>query len=124
MILPFARIAAVLAALAVVTGALGAHLLQAQLAGVDPKATGWWETAAHYHLIHAVALFAIGLTGQARLSRAWWTMFSGMILFSGSLYLMALTGNKALPIVIATPLGGILMIAGWIQVAIAYRRPD
>ena len=65
--------------------------------------------------------FAIAATRNRRLAAAWWTILAGIVLFSGSLYLMAVTGSKALPVVLATPMGGLLLIAGWIVAAVRFR---
>ena len=117
-----AKVSAIVAALAVLAGAMGAHYLKDQFEAVDAeKAAGWWATGAQYHLVHAVALFAIAATRNRRLAAAWWTILAGIVLFSGSLYLMAVTGSKALPVVLATPMGGLLLIAGWIVAAVRFR---
>ncbi|MEM0897371.1 MAG: DUF423 domain-containing protein [Verrucomicrobiota bacterium] len=118
----FARMAAVLAALGVVAGAMGAHALEDRLAAVDPKALEWWATASHHHLIGALTLFAAGLSGNGKFVKGWWTMLAGIVLFSGSLYLMALTGSKAKVVVLSTPLGGTMIIVGWILFAVACGR--
>ncbi|MEM9478419.1 MAG: DUF423 domain-containing protein [Verrucomicrobiota bacterium] len=119
----YARLAAILAGLGVIAGAMGAHALEGRLMEVDAKATGWWETASLYHLVSALALFAVGLSSNGKFVKGWWTMFAGTVLFSGSLYIMALTGSKAKAVVLATPLGGSLIIAGWILFAFACSRP-
>jgi len=101
-------------------GALGAHGLKAML--LERGMTQAWETAARYHIIHAVAL--LGLAGWARgASRprlsGWiggaWT--AGVVLFSGSLYGLALGGPRWLGPV--TPLGGVVLILGWLLVVVA-----
>jgi uncharacterized membrane protein YgdD (TMEM256/DUF423 family) len=96
-------------------GAFGAHALKESLtaSGTLPL----WQTAVQYHLIHAVALLALGAwpsTGiQAHWTAGCWT--AGVILFSGSLYGLALGGPKILgPI---TPLGGLALLAGWLFIA-------
>ena len=108
------RIAAGLAALAIALGAFGAHGLEERFAAVGEKAMGWWETATFYHLTHAIALFALGLAG---VPAAWprRLMIAGIVLFSGSLYVMAVTGVTKLGMV--TPLGGVAFIAGWAMLA-------
>lgn len=99
----------------VALGAFGAHALKATLLAHGTAAT--WQTAVHYHLIHTVAL--LGLAGwadgwpQARWTGRCWA--AGVILFSGSLYWLALGGPKILgPI---TPLGGLALLAGWLLLA-------
>ena len=115
------RLAAVLGFLAVALGAFGAHGLKAVLE--QRHAIENWHTAAHYHLIHAVALLALGCIGSREQGRglaraAWNCMALGVIGFSGSLYAHCLTGFK--PLVFVTPLGGVLLLAGWLLVA--FRR--
>jgi uncharacterized membrane protein YgdD (TMEM256/DUF423 family) len=100
----------------VALGAFGAHGLRASL---SPAALGWWETAVQYQMWHALAIVAVALLpGSARL--AGWLFGAGTVLFSGSLYLMALTGLRALGMV--TPLGGLLLILGWLALAAAAFR--
>ncbi len=103
---------------AVAAGAFGAHGLKAQLSA-DRLAT--WETAAHYQLIHAVMMVviavAMGSMPTARLS-PWigWLFLAGIILFSGSLYALALTGIRTLGII--TPIGGVSFLSGWLLIGI------
>jgi uncharacterized membrane protein YgdD (TMEM256/DUF423 family) len=111
----FARVAAVLGFLAVALGAFGAHGLKARLgpAGIDV-----WRTAALYHLVHAVALLAVALAGERlRAPRAvCWLFTIGIIVFGGTLYLLALTGVGWLGAI--TPLGGASFLAGWLVLAV------
>jgi uncharacterized membrane protein YgdD (TMEM256/DUF423 family) len=114
--------------LAVALGAFGAHGLKSRLSDVPDVARrlAWWETAAHYHLTHAVALAVLALAAE-RVARHWLgragvAMLGGIVLFSGSLYLMALTGVTALGAV--TPIGGLGFLAGWASFGVgALRRP-
>ncbi|MBP7948640.1 MAG: DUF423 domain-containing protein [Verrucomicrobiales bacterium] len=106
-----ARMAAVLALLAVALGAMGAHALKETLEAT-PKALDNWRTAAQYHLVHAVALYFLALRP---VKCAWWLLFAGTVLFSGSLYLWCLTQVKFL--VHLTPVGGLALIAGWLVLA-------
>lgn len=100
-----AILACLSAALAIAAGAFGAH-------GVtDPKAAEWLRTGGMYQLIHAVA--AIALTGVARGAAA--ILLIGAAIFALTLYIMALGGPKWLGAV--TPIGGTLMIAGWLWAA-------
>ena len=103
-------------------GAFGAHALRDQL--MTDGTRGTWDTAVHYHLLHAVAVFgaAIGSrleSGSASSRLGWaarcWTV--GVILFSGSLYWLALGGPRWLGPV--TPLGGVAFLIGWVYVAAA-----
>jgi uncharacterized membrane protein YgdD (TMEM256/DUF423 family) len=101
--------------LAVALGAFGAHGLQARLANAadGAKRLGWWETAAHYHLLHALALglvaFVITRVPAARFAGIAFVL--GTLLFAGSLYAMALGGPRWLGAV--TPLGGLGLLTGW-----------
>jgi len=104
-------LAAVLGALAVILGAFGAHGLKATLALHGTAAT--WETAAHYHLVHAVALLVLGLTGASQ--SGWRLMATGVLIFSGTLYVLSVTGIKWLGAI--TPIGGVCLIVGWLLVA-------
>ena len=105
-------------ALAVIAGAFGAHGLQARL---EPRLLASFTTAAHYHLIHAaaMAIAAMAARGAAapRATAAAMLFLAGTILFSGSLYALALSGIRAFAFV--TPVGGVGFIAGWIMLALA-----
>jgi uncharacterized membrane protein YgdD (TMEM256/DUF423 family) len=105
--------AALVGAAGVALGAFGAHALRARL---DARALELWDTAVRYHLLHAAALLAIALSPLAvSLRSAGWLLTLGVVLFSGSLYALALGGPRLLgPL---TPLGGLAFIAGWIWVA-------
>lgn len=112
------RLAAILGALGVGLGAFGAHGLSSRLTAMGHAST--WETAARYHLLHALALLAVGLWQQQRpgvfaLSWAVRCFGAGVTLFSGSLYALSLTGARWLGPV--TPLGGGLLIVGWLLLA-------
>ena len=108
------RIAAVFGALAVALGAFGAHGLKELLARNGTVAI--WEKAVFYHFIHAVVLFL--LAGRTPLCAGPWVSFLlGIVFFSGSLYLLALTNVRWLGAI--TPLGGVSFLVGWIWLAIA-----
>ena len=107
---------ALFAAAGVMLGAFGAHALRATL---SPVALGWWETAVQYQMWHGLALVALGLS-PLRARAAAWLFGAGILVFSGSLYLMALSGTRALGMV--TPLGGLMMILGWLAFAAAALR--
>ncbi len=110
----FFRIAAVLCFLAVALGAFGAHSLKATLQAHDMA--GVWEKAVLYHFLHALALLILALHGIA--NRAPSILFvAGIILLSGSLYLLALTNIRWLGAI--TPLGGLCFLAGWAWLAIS-----
>jgi uncharacterized membrane protein YgdD (TMEM256/DUF423 family) len=109
----------VLGALGVVAGAFGAHALKAWLA---PDALAAWETGVRFQLVHALALLAVGLLarqlGQPLRGPAL-ALLLGTVLFSGSLYVLALGGPRWLGPV--TPVGGLLLIVGWALLAFAAR---
>ncbi|PIV81530.1 DUF423 domain-containing protein [bacterium CG17_big_fil_post_rev_8_21_14_2_50_64_8] len=113
--------------LAVALGAFGAHGLHKKLAGLPDKALrlDWWETAAHYHLTHALALGMVAYlaTRSPGMSAtlAGWVMLAGIVLFSGSLYVMTLTENRSLGASLV-PLGGTLLLVGWVLAAVAALR--
>jgi len=117
----YLTLAAGLGCLAVALGAFGAHGLAKFLASFDDGALrlDWWKTAAQYHLAHALALgLAAGVVGDTRAGRVACVAFAlGIVLFSGSLYTMTLTGTRWLGAV--TPLGGLSMMAGWVALAVA-----
>lgn len=102
---------ALLAAIGVALGAFGAHALQRTL---EPRALEWWHTAVQYQMWNAIGVVALGAlsirTGAAAL-----LIGGGTLIFSGSLYAMALTDARWLGMV--TPVGGLLMIAGWLLAA-------
>jgi len=101
----------VLSGVSVLIGAFGAHNLNAIL---DVKAMGWVETGVNYQTTHALALIACGLLPSGRAANRTAILFVlGIVLFSGSLYTMALTGVTKLGIV--TPVGGVLFMAGWVS---------
>jgi len=107
------------ALLGVALGAFGAHILKAR---IDPELFAVYQTAVLYHLVHALGLVLVGLLCQAYpgnrlLPRAGWSLLAGIVLFSGSLYLLAVTGVRWLGAI--TPLGGVAFLAGWGLVAAA-----
>jgi len=123
---PVAKLFLLLGSLAgaagVALGAFGAHALKARLA---PDLLAVWQTAVQYHLWHALALVAIGavaihLPASAPLRWAGWLMVAGIALFSGSLYVLALSGVRWLGAV--TPFGGVAFIAGWMLLSWAALR--
>ncbi len=113
---------AVNAFLAVAVGAFGAHGLKAR---VGPDLLAVFETGARYHMYHALGLLAVGLVAQMRpsplLTNAGWAMQLGILLFSGSLYALALTGIRGLGAI--TPVGGMGFLAGWLLLALAAWQP-
>lgn len=100
---------ALLGATAVMLGAFGAHALQGML---TPQAAGWWDTAVQYQLAHALALLLVAALPVRRPGVVAWCMGAGAVIFSGTLYAMALGAPRWLGAV--TPVGGMLMILGWL----------
>src|SRR5256885_15931399 len=116
MPLLFFRIAAALCFLAVALGAFGAHSLRSILE--THGMLDVWNKAVLYHFIHAIALFVLALFGAANRG-AWWLLFAGIFLFSGSLYLMALIRQSPDWLGLVTPLGGLCFLLGWTWLIIA-----
>jgi uncharacterized membrane protein YgdD (TMEM256/DUF423 family) len=109
--------------LAVALGAFGAHALKAELAARGT--TAQWETAVLYHLAHSVAVLALALApadlarASGRIGTCWMV---GIVLFSGSIYVLCLGGPSMLGPV--TPMGGLALLAGWAGLVIAgLKRP-
>jgi len=113
-----ARIAAALGLLAVLLGAFGAHGLKDLLGHNGTAAV--WEKAVFYHFIHAVMLFVLAQMKKVPVV-AWWSFLAGILLFSGSLYLLAVTNVRWLGAV--TPFGGVAFIVGWACLMINPPRP-
>jgi uncharacterized membrane protein YgdD (TMEM256/DUF423 family) len=106
------RLAAITGFLAVALGAFGAHALKATFEANGQGAV--WQTAAHYHLAHAVVLLVLALRGSV--ARWPFRLFGiGIPIFSGSLYLLAATNIKWLGAI--TPIGGLCLLAGWLMLA-------
>lgn len=105
-------------------GAFGAHGIEPWLEGMQDGARRlhWWRTASSYHLWHALALglAASGAEGSRLRLASRGSFVVGIVLFSGSLYAMTLTGVKALGMV--TPVGGLALIAGWGLLAVSALR--
>ncbi|MBX3173157.1 MAG: DUF423 domain-containing protein [Gemmatimonadaceae bacterium] len=124
----FLVIGSLSAAMAVAAGAFGAHALKERL---DPRSLETFETAVRYQMYHALAIIAValfvgrsvaattsGAGGPIRV--AGWLFVAGTLLFSGSLYALALSGARWLGPV--TPLGGACLLAGWVAFAVAAGR--
>ena len=120
----FIIIAALAGCSAVIFGALGAHALRAEL---DEASISAWQTAVDYQFWHALALLVVGLlSGHWPRSRSLlcsgWLFVTGMVLFSGSLYLLAATSVRMIlgfPLGLLTPVGGIILIAAWVALVVA-----
>ena len=100
--------------LAVALGAFAAHGLKARL---SPEMLTIWETGVRYHVYHALALLALGASRGP--DKAGWCFLAGIVVFSGSLYVLALTGEKRLGMI--TPIGGLLFLSGWLLFALKPR---
>ncbi|HWO26023.1 MAG TPA: DUF423 domain-containing protein [Kofleriaceae bacterium] len=110
---PLVALGALNAALAVAAGAFAAHGLRERL---TPRALEIFETGARYHMYHALAMVLAGVLVATRgASTAGWLFQAGIVLFSGSLYVLAVTDVKVLGAI--TPLGGVLFLAGWLWLA-------
>jgi uncharacterized membrane protein YgdD (TMEM256/DUF423 family) len=114
-------IAAINGFLAVAAGAFAAHGLEGRL---DAHALQIFETGARYHMYHALAMglaaFAIRAPSGAAATAAAGFFLAGIVLFSGSLYVLALTGMRTMAFV--TPFGGVAFLIGWLALAIAATR--
>ncbi len=114
----FVIIGALSGAIGVGAGAFGAHALRAKL---EPRMLEVFETGSRYQMYHALALiaaaFVVSRWPGSLANAAGWLFLAGTVLFSGSLYAMALTNVRALGAI--TPIGGVCFIAGWVCLAIA-----
>lgn len=109
---PWITLGALNAAIAVAAGAFAAHGLRDRL---DARALEVFETGARYQMYHAFALLFVGVlagSGARGMQAAGWLFQAGIVLFTGSLYALALTGVKGLGAI--TPLGGVAFLAGWL----------
>jgi uncharacterized membrane protein YgdD (TMEM256/DUF423 family) len=118
----FISTGAFLATLGIILGAFGAHGLRTKL---GPHMMEVWQTAVHYHMYHALGLILIGILSQQMGSSTLirWSgglMLIGILVFSGSLYLLALTGLRWLGAI--TPLGGISFIISWLLLTLTFWR--
>ena len=117
----FLFLGALNAALAVITGAFGSHGLEGKL---SPDLLDVWEIGVRYHMYHALGLLLVGLIAAqksgALMTWAGWMLFAGIVIFSGSLYLLALTGVRTLGAI--TPIGGTAFIIGWLLLMIGVVR--
>lgn len=108
------RIAAIYGFAAVGLGAFGAHGLKATLEANGTTAI--WQTATLYHLVHSVALLLVAFRDPVP-TWAWRLFAAGMLIFSGTLYLLAITNIKWLGAI--TPIGGLALMGGWLSLAIS-----
>jgi len=115
----FVPFGSLLALLGVALGAFGAHGLKSR---VTPEMLTTWNTGVFYHLIHALGLILVGiichLLPEISLARAaGWALAIGIFLFSGSLYILVLSGIRAIGMI--TPVGGVGFLVGWLLLAVA-----
>jgi uncharacterized membrane protein YgdD (TMEM256/DUF423 family) len=124
----FVRLGAIGGFLGVALGAFGAHALRDR---ISPDLLAVYQTGVQYHLVHALALLFVGLLAEhlpgaaSRMARVSGTLFAiGILLFSGSLYALALTGVRKLGII--TPFGGVCFLTGWalLVVAVSMRQRE
>ena len=106
---PWLRIAAGIGFLGVALGAFGAHGLEETL--IENGRVDVWDAAVLYHLTHAVVLLALAIAPDAFRKKAWLCMAIGIAIFSGSLYVLAVTNIGVLGAI--TPIGGVLFLIGW-----------
>lgn len=105
--------------LSVALGAFGAHGLKSR---ISADMLTIYQTGVHYHMIHALGIIAVALAASklpavALISWAGWSMLIGIVLFSGSLYALSITGIKVLGAI--TPFGGVAFLLGWLLLAYA-----
>jgi len=115
----FVLLAAVTGFLGVALGAFGAHALAARFKD-KPNLEANFKTAVQYHFYHGLALFGVAWAADKwpsspAIPQAGWLFVLGIILFSGSLYVMSITGNRKLGAI--TPLGGLIFLIGWVRLA-------
>jgi uncharacterized membrane protein YgdD (TMEM256/DUF423 family) len=109
---PLIALGALNGAIAVAAGAFGAHGLRSRL---EPRALEIFETAARYQMFHALAMVLCGALLTRGATTAGWLFLAGIVVFSGSLYALALSDIKVLGAI--TPLGGLAFLAGWVWLA-------
>jgi len=115
----FVLLGSINAFLAVACGAFGAHALRERL---TPQLMTTWQTGVTYHLAHALGLLLVGVLARQHaesvyIGWAGWLLLTGIVLFSGSLYVLALTGARGFGAV--TPIGGVALLGGWAALAVA-----
>ena len=114
----FFALGAILAGLSVMAGAFGAHALKSR---IEPDLLAIFETATRYQIYHALGLILIALIREpsALIGVAGWLFFAGILIFSGSLYILSLSGIRWLGAI--TPIGGLAFIIGWLCLAIGFK---
>jgi uncharacterized membrane protein YgdD (TMEM256/DUF423 family) len=118
MLKTFVLLGSVNAFLSVALGAFGAHGLKSK---ISPDMLAVYQTGVHYQMMHALGLILIGILAEKwaspLISWSGWALFVGIILFSGSLYALSISGIRILGAI--TPLGGVSFLLGWVLLAIA-----
>ncbi|MDH4477358.1 MAG: DUF423 domain-containing protein [Verrucomicrobiaceae bacterium] len=120
------RLTAAIGFISIVLGSLGAHGHVHDVISTNGYLPQW-QTAAHYHQIHAVALLLLSLlavdpSGKTRFRTTFFAFLIGIFLFSGSLYLLSYTSTKWLGAV--TPFGGVAFMVGWVSLAFSLPKPQ
>jgi uncharacterized membrane protein YgdD (TMEM256/DUF423 family) len=120
------RLAAAIGFISIVLGSLGAHGHVHDVISTNGYLSQW-QTAAHYHQIHAVALLLLSLlaidpSGKTRFRTTFFAFLIGIFLFSGSLYLLSYTSTKWLGAI--TPFGGVAFMVGWVSLAFSLPKPQ
>lgn len=114
----FLSLGSISGALAVMIGAFGAHGLKDKL---SEEMLAIYKTGVEYHFYHTLALLAVGLVAMhvksPLLTASGWSMAAGIVIFSGSLYALSISGIRVLGAI--TPIGGLCFIAGWVLLALA-----
>lgn len=124
MVKKFVSLGSIMMLLSVMIGAFGAHALKPVL--VENNLQSTYETGVHYHMIHALAILFVALfadkfpKSQKLLNVAGWLFFVGIVLFSFSLYVLAITNISILGAI--TPLGGVCFLVAWGALAVAAAR--
>lgn len=119
----FSGVGAILLAIAVILGAFGAHGLRGR---IDEYSLGVYERAVFYHFIHALGLLVAplfvrnGMLHKGAAALVCWTMLIGIVIFSGSLYVLAISGARWMGAV--TPIGGLFLIGAWVELAVGLLR--
>lgn len=117
-----AAVGAISFALAIVFGAFGAHALRDQ---ISESALETFKTGQLYHALASLGLLTAGALGQVfnrKVSVHAWLMIFGILIFSGSLYLLAVTGIRWLGAI--TPIGGVLLITAWVMMGVSLTKAD
>lgn len=118
MLKTFVLLGSVNAFLSVALGAFGAHGLKSR---ISPDMLAVYETGVHYHMMHALGLILVAILAEKwsspLISWSGWALFVGIVLFSGSLYALSISGIRILGAI--TPLGGVSFLIGWVLLAIA-----